>query len=188
MRKVLLVTSFFAGTYGFVAIIILFIISVVYSIKVHSLTHHSNVIYAAIPNSDYVIDASIEEGDGRVDSVRNFLNKYHSELADYAEIIVNTADRYKVDYKLLPAIAMQESTGCKAIPYGSHNCWGFGIYGTTVTKFDSYADAIETVTKAMGEHYVKKGLDTPNSIMPIYTPPSKGSWSRGVTFFTSQMQ
>ena len=36
------------------------------------------------------------------------------------------------DYRLLPAIAMQESTLCRSIPVDSHNCWGWGIYGDKV--------------------------------------------------------
>ena len=34
---------------------------------------------------------------------------------------------------------------CRVIPDNSYNCWGWGIYGALVTRFDSYDDAIETV-------------------------------------------
>ena len=56
---------------------------------------------------------------------------------------------------------MQESNLCRRlIPENSYNCWGGGIYGTTVTRFDSYDDAIETVGKGLKKTYIDKGLVT----------------------------
>jgi hypothetical protein len=99
---------------------------------------------------------------------------------------VDVADKYKLDYRLVPAIAMQESNLCKNLPgklKDSHNCWGFGVYGTKVTKFDNYNDAINTVTKTLAIQYVGKGLETPEQIMTRYTPGSNGSWANGVNHF-----
>jgi hypothetical protein len=95
--------------------------------------------------------------------------------------MVRISDKYSLDYRLLAAISMQESNACKAIPPGSFNCWGFGIYGGHVTKFDSYVDGMETVAKGLKEDYVDKGLITPKDIMSKYTPSSNGSWAKGVT-------
>ena len=62
----------------------------------------------------------------------------------------------------------------------SHNCWGYGIYGDLVTKFNSYPDGMETVAKGLKKNYIDRGLDTPEEIMAKYTPPSQGSWAAGV--------
>jgi hypothetical protein len=78
---------------------------------------------------------------------------------------------------------MQESNLCKYIYEDSHNCWGWGIYGNRVTRFDSYDEAIDTISRGMKKYYIDKGLTTPEEIMRKYTPPSDGSWAYGVNTF-----
>lgn len=119
-------------------------------------------------------------GDGRAANLRAFFRKYNSPLYDKAELIVSTSDKYHFDYRLIPAIAMQESTLCKFIPDNSYNCWGYGIYGTTVTRFSSYEEGIETVAEGIKTNYLDKGLVTASDIMRKYTPSSNGSWAKGV--------
>src|SRR3990167_6961398 len=104
--------------------------------------------------------AEIKSGDARSANLKVFFRKHNSSLYDYADKIVEVSDKYQFDYRLLPAIAMQESNLCRVIPDDSHNCWGWGIYGTTVTKFDSYNEAIETVGKGIKENYIDQGLVT----------------------------
>lgn len=121
--------------------------------------------------------------DIRVANLKYFFRRYESVLYDKSEFIVKMADQYKLDYRLIPAIAMQESGLCKHIYEGSHNCWGWGIYGDKVTRFDSYEEAIETISRGLKKNYIDKGLTTPEDIMRKYTPPSTGSWAFGVNFF-----
>lgn len=121
--------------------------------------------------------------DIRVANLKFFFRKYDSVLYDKSEYIVKMADQYKLDYRLIPAIAMQESGLCKSIYEGSHNCWGWGIYGNKVTRFSSYEEAIETISRGLKKNYIDKGLTTPEDIMRKYTPPSTGSWAFGVNFF-----
>lgn len=127
--------------------------------------------------------AEIKAGDGRVANLKSFFRKYNSPLYNYAELIVKMSDAYQFDYRLLPAIAMQESNLCKYVPDDSHNCWGWGIYGSTVTKFSSYDEAIETVARGIKKNYIDKGLITASMIMEKYTPSSNGSWAHGVNTF-----
>lgn len=134
------------------------------------------------------MENEITVGDGRAANLKNFFRKYRSPLFDYAEYIVATSDKYKFDYRLLPAIAMQESQGCLKIPEDSRNCWGFGIYGDNVLKFDSYEQAIETVAEAIKHDYIDRGLITPEDVMSRYTPSSKGSWASAVTFFFQALE
>lgn len=129
------------------------------------------------------IKTDIVLGDGRVANLKNFFRKYNSPLYDYAEFIVEVSDKYRFDYRLLPAIAMQESNLCKYIPKDSHNCWGWGIYGDNVIKFNSYKEAIETVARGIRKNYLDKGLITASKIMEKYTPSSQGSWAHGVNTF-----
>lgn len=140
------------------------------------------------PNYDATAEADLTDEekikrDPRIAYLKSFFRKYDSELYEEAEFIVETADKYNIDYRLIPAIAMQESTLCKVIPNGSHNCWGWGIYGGRVTRFASYDEAIDTVSRGLKKNYVDQGLTTPDQIMAKYNPSSNGSWAYGVNFF-----
>lgn len=128
-------------------------------------------------------ETNIQVGDGRVANLKSFFRRHNSPLYDSADLIVQVSDQYKFDYRLLPSIAMQESNVCKYIPPDSHNCWGWGIYGDTVTRFDSYDEAIKTVAKGIKEYYIDNGLVTVSAIMKKYTPSSNGSWAHGVSTF-----
>lgn len=138
------------------------------------------VLYAALPGSNSALIIKGETKDARVEVISNFLNKYKSALAPYANYIVSTADKYQLDYRLIPAIAMQESTLCKKAPKNSNNCWGFGIYGKKLTRFDNYEEAIDTVTKTLAKEYKEKGLQSPEEIMSKYTPSNNGVWAENV--------
>lgn len=141
----------------------------------------------SLKNSQLVKEELIV-GDGRVANLKAFFRKYNSPLYDYAEKIVEVSDKYQFDYRLIPAIAMQESNLCKYVPEDSHNCWGWGIYGDQILKFKSYDEAIETVGKGLKEHYIDKGLITASMIMKKYTPSSKGSWAHGVNTFLRALE
>jgi len=134
------------------------------------------------------IQTIIETNDARPANLNAFFRKYNSPLYDYADYIVKISDQYQFDYRLLPAIAMQESNLCKYIPENSYNCWGWGIYGSTITRFASYEEAIDTVARGIKKEYIDKGLLTASAIMEKYTPPSTGSWANGVNHFLRMLE
>ncbi len=144
-----------------------------------------------ISSSPFVLGAyetKIEVADGRVANLKSFLRKYNSPLYDYADLIVKVSDKYQFDYRLLVAIAMQESNVCKVIPENSYNCWGWGIYGDKIIRFNSYEEAIETVAKGIKQQYIDKGLITASAIMKKYTPSSNGSWAFAVNSFLRMLE
>lgn len=122
--------------------------------------------------------------DIRVKRIKNFLLKYNSPITDYAQSIVSLADQYQIDYRLVVAISGVESTFCKAIPYNSYNCWG---WKNGNHSFQSYPDALEIVSRTLGKNYYKKGFDTPETIAPIYAPPSS-AWAGNVRFFMNLLE
>jgi len=142
---------------------------------------------SAPPNQDS-LQAGVSLGDSRAANLKAFFRRYNSPLYDYTNLIVQVSDQYQFDYRLLPAIAMQESNLCRVVPDDSHNCWGWGIYGTTVTKFDSYDEAIKTVAEGIKKEYIDKGLVTASMIMQKYTPASPGSWAHGVNTFLKALE
>lgn len=132
--------------------------------------------------------AKPEVADARSANLKNFFRRYNSDLYDEAEFIVAISDKYGFDYRLIPAIAMQESNLCKYAPLDSYNCWGWGIYGTKVTRFESYEEAIDTVARGLKRDYLDHGLVTASDIMQKYTPSSNGSWAHGVNTFLKVLQ
>jgi hypothetical protein len=191
MRKVFLLTGFTLLT-PFVLVLTLSLLIYTCSLKDNLLTLSKNprVAYAALPPSSGSLKMTVNAQDARVAVVKEFLTKYNSDLLPYAQTIVDAADKYNIDYRLVPAIAMQESNLCNKLTgklKDSHNCWGFGVYGQKVTKFDNYADAINTVTKTLAVEYIAKGLETPDQIMRVYTPGSNGSWAKSVNYFMNQL-
>lgn len=135
-----------------------------------------------------VMDNEIKLADARASNLRNFFGKYHSPLYDIADHIVIVSDKYGFDYRLLPAIAMQESGLCKHAPDQSYNCWGYGIYGQKTIRFNSFEEAVDAVAKDIRENYLDKGYTTPELIMNKYTPRSNGSWARSINFFITSLE
>lgn len=136
------------------------------------------------PESSYVS----RNQEARVEVLAQFFKRYNSPLLANAQQIVDAADKYSIDWRLIPAIAMQESTLCKKIPKNSFNCWGFGIYGGKVTRFKNFNEAIETVTKTLARDYKEqRGLEEPHEIVTRYTPGS-GTWADNVTYVMDRIQ
>ena len=158
-----------------------------YLVRLDYLSRVNTVAYAALPTSQNILSGSISEQDGRTERIKQFLQRYNSPLEPYAQDIVDAADMYRLDYRLIPAIAMQESNLCLKIPMDSYNCWGYGIYGGKVHKFNDYKDGIYTVTETLATKYKTNGLVTPEQIMTMWTPSSSGSWAFSVNHFMDKL-
>lgn len=156
--------------------------------KVLSYETTGTQIFASVPSSYPSITGNILAGDARGEIIKLYLEKYQSPLVPYAHLIVNTADKYKVDFRLLTAISQQESNLCKNYPEGTYNCYGWGIHSRGTLGFSSFEEGIETVTKGLKTEYIDKGYTNPEEIMAKYTPSSNGSWAEGVNKFISEMQ
>lgn len=189
MKKTLILATTFIGTPFFIFICIIFFsyLSYIQANKNSLSQDNSKVAYAALPSNQNLLRDKVVSKDARVEILENFFKKYNSELLPFAQDVVINADKFGIDYKLLPAIAMQESNLCKKAPSQWHNCWGFGIYTNKITTFENYSDAISTISKSLRD-YKDKGLVTPDQIMTKYTPGSKGSWASGVSHFMAELQ
>lgn len=136
-------------------------------------------------------EAQIEVGDARPQLVANFLERYKSPMQPYDEyglFFVALADKYGFDFRLLPAISMQESGLCKSIPEGSFNCLGLGIHARGTWGFASYRENFEAAAKILKKNYIDIGLTTPEQIMTKYTPSSNGSWANSVNQWMAEMR
>lgn len=140
------------------------------------------------PKPDPVFDAEIISSDARGPLIDSFLTKYKSPMQGLGEKFVEIADKHDLPFWLVPAIAQCESNLGKRIPEGSHNAWGWGIYGEKVTKFNSWEEGIEKVSRGLNKDYMNKGYDTPAEIMSKYTPGSNGSWADCVEQFLKELK
>ncbi len=137
----------------------------------------------------------LESADARVPLVHNFLTRYNSPILkedpQFAQFLVELADTNQMDFRLLPAIAMQESNLCKVVPEGSHNCLGLGIHKRGTWGFETYRDNFTAAAKILKENYIDKGLTTTELIESKYNPSSAqrdGSWASAVNQFMAEMR
>ncbi len=144
--------------------------------------------YTQNSNNTQVL-AAVGKGDTRPVIVDNFLAKHRSPMSGLGTVFVSAADKYGLDYRLLPAIAFQESTLGKNIPRNSHNAWGWAIYtgAQSGAAFRDWSQAIETVAKGLKFDYIDRGLHTPETIMTRYADSPDGSWAFGVSFAMDEM-
>lgn len=110
------------------------------------------------------------------------VNRGNAPLADYAEKFVEVANKYGLDYRLLPAIATVESSGGKN-NFRKYNAWGWGN-----KSFGSFEEGIETVGKGLKTGYIDKGRDTVDEIAPVYCPPNASNWVRSVNQFMIEIE
>jgi len=134
--------------------------------------------------------------DPRAVIVKQFFTKHKAPLANYASTIVSEADKYNIDWRLVPAIGMCESNGGKNIPKDSFNAWG---WAASEQDLEEKTGAYNNLSWEHGIARVSKGLATGYyhlinpadgiefneiwEIMKKYTPPSVpkgGPWAKCV--------
>jgi hypothetical protein len=120
----------------------------------------------------------------RVEVLKAYFEKHNSPLALHAETFVGVADKYGMDYRIMPAISGVESTFAKQYIPETHNPFGWGSGYIYYTSFD---EAIEALGKGLYNGYVSKGRDTVEKIAPVYNPPHPDTWARNVNYFMGQI-
>lgn len=144
--------------------------------------------------TEQVLGASITAGDARALLLSKFLTQHTSPLAEYSEYILNRADHYGIDYRLVSAIAMCESNVGKRMPSkDSYNAWGISVETGEISgaKFPNWMYAIDWVSKYLKEKYFARGITDLVDIGAIYAPPSVAngnSWANCVGHFMEEIQ
>lgn len=183
MKNPIIIGGYFISTLFLILVSLVYLSTIEYQKNRSNLFSESKVAYAALPTTQNLLRDRIKSKDARIEVLSGFLQKYDSELTPFAQDMIDAADKYGLDFRLVPSIAMQESNLCKKVIKESYNCWGFGIYGTKVKRFKDYPSAIDAVSKTLASDYKEYGLVTPEQIMKKYTPGSNGSWANGVSHF-----
>lgn len=148
------------------------------------------VLYAAESTSDVIIKTTPSkytlENDSRVKVLRHFLQSFNSPLAPFADTFVKEADENDLDWRFVAAISGVESTFGREIPYNSYNAWGWGIYGNNVIRFNSYDEAIKTISKGLKENYIDAwGANDVYQVGRFYA--ASPTWSQRVVYFMQKV-
>ena len=122
--------------------------------------------------------------DRKAEILAAYLQKHDSPLKYHAQDLIDAAKQYNLDWKLVPSIAGVESTFGKFIP-GGYNGWGWGVYGNQAIYFNSWTEAIFTVSKGLREEYIDKGLTDPFSMNRVYAQSPQ--WAGKVTFLMTEI-
>jgi len=104
--------------------------------------------------------------DIQVNRLHQWFIKYDSPLVGYEQDFVDMAKEFGLNYRLLPAIATQESQCGKIMPDNSYNVFG---YNNGDWKFRNFKHAIWAVGLQItyGKPYYGKSLDEK---LKIYNP------------------
>jgi hypothetical protein len=114
------------------------------------------------------------KAEAEAEAIDAYFAEHDMPLKGTGATMVEEAYINNLDWRLLPAIAVRESTGgknaCDTVKYNP-----FG-WNSCKTGFNSYEEAIETVAKNLGgknpntaHNYVNKGV---KEILNVYNPPS----------------
>jgi hypothetical protein len=167
------------------AVFLLFLVSLI-SVKPISETE----VIIRVPEFVVLEDVNAKKLDDRAKILADYLAIRNSPLQYHAQDFIDAADTFKMDWKLVPAIAGVESTFGKHIPGGhgpyiSYNAWGWGVYGDKSLGFKSWRDGIFTVAGGLKTRYIDRGLTEPLSMNRVYA--ASPTWGVKVNFFLNDL-
>ncbi|MBY0503576.1 MAG: hypothetical protein K2X03_06695 [Bryobacteraceae bacterium] len=120
--------------------------------------------FAALP-ATVSPDASFEPvPDARLQKLRKFFVLRASPISHLSEDFLRVADRHGLDWRLLPSIAIVESSGGKYYP--NNNIFGWANGATRFTSIQRSIDVIGAQIAAI-RYYKNKDL---NGFLRVYNP------------------
>ena len=149
-------------------------------------------IYTSKPleSNEYTYDIKVT--DARAQKIDNIFRDYQCPLEGLGDVFVKEADKNNIPWYVVAAISFQESSCGKKIPYISgeptYNAWGYGVWGDNVHEFKNWVQGIEVMSRYLSKKFYSQGVTDTSEIMKTYTPPSLGSWYKGVDYFSNLIQ
>lgn len=140
-----------------------------------NIVNNSPIVYSQKQNTEALVLAQkLEDEKSKADAIDVYFKARNMPLEGMGMKMVLEAEKNELDWRLLPAIAVRESTGGKfACKKATFNFFG---WGSCKIGFDSNEKAIETVARNLGgnnpkteHHYAGK---TTKEILKKYNPPS----------------
>lgn len=102
-----------------------------------------------------------------------FFQKHKCPEPFYIDDYLHAAQRYQIDYRLLPAIGLQESTCNQHYPRCTNNPFGYGS-ATSLRRFDSIPAAIDYVSQQLATAHPYAGK-TITQKLQAYGPHPDGT-------------
>ncbi len=148
-------------------------------------------IFGSIPPGGIVLGESVVPAEARLTILGDFLASYHSPLVPYASFILETSEKYGLDWRLLTAISGNESLFGRVTPPNCYNAWGWGIHSRGTLCFSNWEEGIEAVARGLRKNYLDQGLVTVEQIMTRYAPVSVANgagWDNSINFFMERLE
>ena len=138
-------------------------------------SNQMGIIETIVSNVTQEIESFSPVIDTRAERIDAYFERVNAPLAGQGKYFVEAADKNGIDWTLLPAIAMMESTGGK-FQAKAFNPFGWNCPKTCRHGFDNYAEAINIVAENLGgnnertaKYYANKST---KQILETYNPPS----------------
>lgn len=116
-----------------------------------------------------------EAPDPRAAKIDAYFAQWDLPLTGHGKGMIAAADKYGIDWRLLPALAMLETTGGKNLCDYNQNMNAFG-YGSCQIHFKTFEESFEAVAKTLSGNgsktshlYKGKSLE---GILEVYNPPA----------------
>lgn len=149
-------------------------------------------IYSSRPLQVNEYSYQIVSADSRAQKINNIFRDYQCPLEGLGDTFVKEADKNNIPWEIVAAISFQESNCGKKIPYingePTFNAWGYGVWGDNVHEFKNWVQGIEVMSRYLSKRFYQQGITDTSEIMKTYTPPSLGSWYKGVDYFINLIQ
>lgn len=123
--------------------------------------------------------------DPRVIQMNQVLLKYNSPMVGHEAELIAIAEKYKLDWTLMAAIAGTESSFGRRMPYQCLNPYGWGVGGVNKLCFKSFPDAAEAVASGLAKKYNISSLET---IAATYNKVSTEGWISHTKFFMTKIK
>jgi hypothetical protein len=162
------------------SLIIIFLSTLIFLVNANFVSAEQRVVTAS---AEVTSVRNQIKPDLREITLKKFFKKYNSPLTEHSGDFIYWADKYNLDWRLIPSITGVESTFGKRIPKGSFNAYGWnnGNY-----RFNSWENSIEHVAKTLKDKYYDKGANDIHKIARRYAPPSS-SWEWKVKYFMEKI-
>jgi hypothetical protein len=120
---------------------------------------------ASATSANVSVAANVE--DPRITQLRNFFLAQRSPLARHAEAFLGASDRYGLDWRLLPSLAMVETGG---LVRGNNNVFG---WGNGRIQFGSIGESIQVIAERLTNALPYRNKTTEGKLR-AYNPVNKG--------------
>lgn len=122
--------------------------------------------------------------DPRIGQLAAFMDKHKFAQPYYAKEYIQSADRSHDDYRLLVAISLAESSGCKHYLYD--DCWGFGS-SSGLVHFASVPEGIAYISNKLGTDPLYAGKSNLEKAR-IYGPHSNPNYGPTIIRYMNEIQ